>query len=174
MRSHPQRSRSTGLREATAIAAAVVGADQLTKVGAPLLAQGRLDGLIHPAYNAEFTLGVAAASPWVTVLVAAMVLLAFGGYTLSMARTGRLPGWVPGLFVGGALGNLFDRILFGAVRDFFIVGSVIVNLADVAIVVGLAGYAEGRWRQRKREEGRVPHATGGHDDHMTASSACGS
>lgn len=49
-----------------------------------------------------------------------------------------------GLIVGGALGNLVDRIAYGAVADFFHfhVGSFswyIFNIADVAIVAGVVG-----------------------------------
>jgi signal peptidase II len=49
-----------------------------------------------------------------------------------------------GLIVGGALGNLVDRIAYGAVADFFHfhVGQFswyVFNIADVAIVAGVAG-----------------------------------
>ena len=47
------------------------------------------------------------------------------------------------LMIGGALGNLVDRVLYGAVADFFLfhVGQFewyVFNLADVWIVVGFA------------------------------------
>jgi signal peptidase II len=56
----------------------------------------------------------------------------------------RLPALSLGLIIGGAVGNAIDRIRFGAVADFFSfhVGSFhwyIFNLADVAIVAGVAG-----------------------------------
>ena len=49
-----------------------------------------------------------------------------------------------GLIVGGALGNLVDRIAYGAVADFFHfhVGQFswyVFNIADMAIVAGVAG-----------------------------------
>lgn len=49
-----------------------------------------------------------------------------------------------GLIIGGALGNAVDRIAYGAVADFihFHWGSFswyVVNIADAAIVVGVAG-----------------------------------
>ena len=56
----------------------------------------------------------------------------------------RLPALSLGLIIGGAAGNVIDRIRFGAVADFFSfhIGSFhwyIFNLADVAIVAGVAG-----------------------------------
>ena len=49
-----------------------------------------------------------------------------------------------GLIIGGALGNAFDRLHYGAVADFFSFHAggfqwYIFNLADVAIVAGVAG-----------------------------------
>ena len=49
-----------------------------------------------------------------------------------------------GLIIGGALGNVIDRVQYGAVADFFSfhIGTFhwyIFNLADVAIVGGVAG-----------------------------------
>ena len=70
--------------------------------------------------------------------VAATALLA---YWLARART-RLTGLALGLLIGGALGNVADRILYGAVVDFvfFHVGAFrwyIFNGADCAIVIGV-------------------------------------
>lgn len=55
----------------------------------------------------------------------------------------RIVGLGLGLIVGGALGNLFDRLAYGFVADFyyFHLGSFswyVFNLADVAIVAGVA------------------------------------
>jgi signal peptidase II len=49
-----------------------------------------------------------------------------------------------GLIVGGALGNAIDRVVYGAVADFFSLHAFgfywyIFNLADAAIVAGVAG-----------------------------------
>lgn len=49
-----------------------------------------------------------------------------------------------GMVIGGALGNLVDRFLYGAVFDFLVmrIGSVrlfVCNLADVAITLGVVG-----------------------------------
>jgi signal peptidase II len=62
---------------------------------------------------------------------------------LSRMRTA-LPALSVGLVIGGALGNAVDRVLYGAVADFFHFHALgwswyVFNLADAAIVVGVAG-----------------------------------
>ncbi len=49
-----------------------------------------------------------------------------------------------GLIIGGALGNVIDRFVYGAVADFFSFHAFgfywyVFNIADVAIVAGVAG-----------------------------------
>ena len=55
--------------------------------------------------------------------------------------------FTPGLIIGGALGNVTDRWLRGAVADFFFLhtslpvgplANYVFNLADVAITIGVA------------------------------------
>ena len=66
-----------------------------------------------------------------------------------------------GLIIGGALGNVIDRILYGAVADFFYLhtfdrstGWYVFNLADTAVVIGVAIMALdlviSEWRSRTR------------------------
>jgi signal peptidase II len=67
-----------------------------------------------------------------------LVLLALLGYLATRARAGWAI-WLPaGLLIGGALGNLADRVRDGSVTDFidFPLWATF-NLADVAIVVGV-------------------------------------
>ena len=46
-----------------------------------------------------------------------------------------------GLLMGGAVGNLIDRLLFGQVTDFISVSHfAVINLADVWINLGVAGF----------------------------------
>lgn len=57
-------------------------------------------------------------------------------------------GWPLGMVIGGAVGNIIDRLRFGAVADFFDVHVVgyhwpAFNIADSAIVIGVAIIA---WR----------------------------
>lgn len=82
------------------------------------------------------------AGRWVLVAVSLAAVLALA-YWLAQLQN-RLPTLSLGLIIGGAMGNVIDRIRFGAVADFFSfhIGSFywyIFNLADVAIVAGVAG-----------------------------------
>ena len=65
--------------------------------------------------------------------------------------TDRLSALSLGFLIGGALGNILDRIIHGAVADFFYfhVGNFhwyVFNLADVAIVAGVAGLLYSSWK----------------------------
>lgn len=66
-----------------------------------------------------------------------------------------------GLIIGGALGNVIDRILYGAVADFFYLhtfdkstGWYVFNIADTAVVIGVAimvlDLVISEWRARTR------------------------
>lgn len=61
-----------------------------------------------------------------------------------------------GFQLGGALGNLVDRILLGHVTDFISVGSFpVFNVADASITMGVAILIVGVWiqeRQKKKTE----------------------
>jgi hypothetical protein len=78
-----------------------------------------------------------------------------------------VPSWATGLILGGAAaGNLLDRAIFGSVRDFLLTGPVVINLADVAVLLGLT-VAYGSWatgtlhplaarRRHTRSHGNAP------------------
>ncbi len=64
-----------------------------------------------------------------------------------------------GLIVGGAVGNVIDRILYGAVADFFHLHAFgyswyVFNIADVAVVLGVMvmglDLVLSEWRSRMR------------------------
>ncbi|MEO1200007.1 MAG: signal peptidase II [Pseudomonadota bacterium] len=75
-------------------------------------------------------------------LVAVKIVVSIG-LTVWMVRThDRLIAVSLGLIIGGAIGNAIDRVVYGAVADFFhfYVGSFswyVFNLADVAVVAGV-------------------------------------
>jgi len=76
-------------------------------------------------------------------LLVAVSLLAVIGLWLWLARIRRpLPAAGVGMIMGGALANALDRVLHGAVADFFWFHAgrfswYVFNLADVAIVIGV-------------------------------------
>lgn len=78
------------------------------------------------------------------LLMAVALGISFWLFTLARASTQPLERIAYGLIVGGALGNVVDRIRFGAVADFFYFGIggyywPAFNIADSAICMGVAG-----------------------------------
>jgi signal peptidase II len=74
--------------------------------------------------------------------VASCIVAALIVWTLRTHRV--LVAVATGLIIGGALGNLADRYVYGAVFDFLVVriGDArlfVCNLADIAITLGVAG-----------------------------------
>jgi signal peptidase II len=71
------------------------------------------------------------------VVLAALGVLLIGLYARWLRRGGRVAVLAVGLQVGGALGNLLDRLVLGGASDVLYVGwGPTWNLADVAIAVG--------------------------------------
>ena len=77
-----------------------------------------------------------------------LILFAFAAaiaLSIWLARaTSPLAAAAIGLIIGGALGNAIDRIVYGAVADFFSFHAFgyewyIFNIADIAIVAGVVG-----------------------------------
>lgn len=58
-------------------------------------------------------------------------------------RTIRVPHiFATGLLLGGALGNIYDRALFGFVRDWILLGGrSAMNIADISVLLGAAFFA---------------------------------
>src|SRR5437763_11918459 len=94
--------------------------------------------------GAAFSMFADSTSPWrpfflIGLSLAALVLVA--GILRNASRLDRPTAIGLSLILGGALGNVFDRIVSGAVTDFldFYVGEMhwpAFNLADSAIVIG--------------------------------------
>ena len=77
---------------------------------------------------------------WVLVVLSGVIAIGFGIWLARAAR--RLTALALALIVGGAIGNVIDRVRFGAVVDFFNFSDVwftyVFNVADAAITVGAA------------------------------------
>ncbi|MBN8920689.1 MAG: signal peptidase II [Rhizobiales bacterium] len=83
---------------------------------------------------------------WFLLGIQVLAILALGYWMLRSTVT--LTGVALGLIIGGAIGNLIDRTIYGAVVDFvFLNGEIIgwnfrwyvFNLADAAVVAGVIG-----------------------------------
>jgi signal peptidase II len=78
---------------------------------------------------------------WILVILTCSIVL---GMTFWLKKTtSRLLMVGIGLVIGGAVGNIYDRILFGAITDFiqFYVGDwsfAVFNMADSSIFLGAA------------------------------------
>ena len=60
----------------------------------------------------------------------------------------RMPNLFFGIILGGAIGNLIDRIRFGAVADFIDFGFFpAFNVADMALTAGVAGLMIYYWKK---------------------------
>jgi signal peptidase II len=130
---------SRASRRAAAVAAVVLVADQLTKQlvrSSIALGESRhlLPGvtLVH-AQNSGIAFSLFPGSEAAAVVVIAVVLAYFARH-----RERRLM-WLPcGLIVGGALGNLADRLRVGVVTDFIKLPDwPAFNVADASITIGV-------------------------------------
>lgn len=81
---------------------------------------------------------------WVLIAVA-VVICAWVAVWLVRARPGKLAQVAAGLLIGGALGNVIDRLAYGAVADFLNMSlpgwrnPYSFNVADIAIFAGALG-----------------------------------
>jgi signal peptidase II len=82
------------------------------------------------------------------IIVAVLVVLAIVLYYRYLPTGQWLVRLSLGLQLGGAMGNLLDRIRFGSVVDFVDIGFwPIFNVADVSIISGVAILAYCLWRE---------------------------
>ena len=145
------------LRLTALVALATIAIDQALKWavvhGLDLINLRELD-LIDPflnlrmAWNEGVNFGLFASSEdvmrWVLVGIALAVCLWVGAW-VQRTRPGRLGRIAAGLLIGGALGNVIDRIAYGAVADFLNMSlpgwrnPYSFNVADIAIFAGAIG-----------------------------------
>lgn len=144
------------------VAALVFALDQVSKVvirgslspGETLDVPGPVT--ITLSFNDGIAFGLAggAGLPVVLFSLVALILL---GFFISSAPPGWLTAIAGGLILGGALGNLVDRMLEGRVTDFIsLPWWPTFNIADVGITVGVVLLIVSVFRgERRADEGRT-------------------
>ncbi len=94
--------------------------------------------------NFGFLSGDAPLTRWALILTA-LVISAAVVWWIRKEPTGRMGYISAGLLVGGAIGNVVDRLLYGAVADFINMGCCgfdnpyAFNIADIAVFAGATG-----------------------------------
>jgi signal peptidase II len=150
--------RSATFRLGVMVALITAAADQAVKLwllgGFDLPGRGRV--VLAPfldlvlAWNTGISYGLfQQAGPLGQWALFALKMVAVVLLSIWLARTeSRLTGVALGLIIGGAIGNAIDRLVHGAVMDFVLFHITaatwsfqwyVFNLADVAIVAGVAG-----------------------------------
>lgn len=88
--------------------------------------------------NSGAAFGILAGQPLLLAIAAVLASALFVGMMRTTLRTHPLVPVAVGLVLGGAIGNLLDRIRLGYVVDFVAVGTFPrFNIADSAITIGL-------------------------------------
>jgi signal peptidase II len=125
------------------VAAAVIALDQLTKaLVTASIERGEAVDVIGPlkftlTYNDGVAFGLAGGGGIFVILLSMVALVALGAF---IATAPDRPGtWLAGgLILGGALGNMIDRVRIGHVTDFILLPNwPAFNLADASITVGV-------------------------------------
>ncbi len=125
------------------LAVSAIALDQLTKY----LVRANMEwgqsipseGFIRLTYttNTGGAFGIFANQTFLLAIAAVLGILVFLVYFRYIPLENRLLQVGLGLDLGGAIGNLIDRLRFGEVTDFIRIGSwPVFNVADSAIVVG--------------------------------------
>jgi signal peptidase II len=143
-----------------ALAAVIVVIDRITK---HLVVDGIAPGAVHtflPGVQLVHYRNSGVAFSFFSgggPLVTGLTLVALAALLIYFIRNASRPGlWVPtGLLVGGAVGNLIDRLQSGSVTDFIKLPAwPAFNVADMAITFGVLALLYVLEGPRRREHGR--------------------
>ena len=160
------------------IAAAVIAVDQATKLlierflplnmsWAPLPELSRFFKITHVS-NTGAAFGLFPSGSLLFTVVAVFVAAVIVYYNFQLPRGQRLLRLALGLQLGGALGNLVDRLRLGHVTDFLDFGPwPVFNVADTSIVAGVVilGFLMLREQKQGAEESASQAGEGsGSDD----------
>ncbi len=157
------------------VAGLVVALDQAVKIwirqnlalGDALIPFQALDGyvVIHHVNNYGAAFGILQNQGQFFVIIAGVVAIAILIYARHLPREQRFIRILLGLQLGGALGNVVDRLYQGYVTDYIRIGIPGVyywpnfNIADSAIVVGVIGLAGAiLWQDIKAQRSAKPES----------------
>lgn len=105
-----------------------------------------------------------------TLAMAAVVVLGVVAAFVWEHRSSPLTLFAGAAIVGGAIGNVIDRIRYGYVRDFFAIGPwPSFNVADAAITVGVVLAVLGTLRMEHNNEIKPTHSNVGRRTIMDSS-----
>lgn len=161
-----QTRRRLPLLVLVAVSALIVGLDQLTKHWvvttlpeghwwSPLPGSGWHIFRITHTTNTGAAFGIFPEQGGVFILIAVVVVVAIMLYYRHLPEGDWLIRISLGLQMGGAVGNLIDRLRFGHVVDFIDVGFwPIFNIADASITIGVVLIVFSLWRS---DRARVSH-----------------
>ncbi|MGB0901661.1 signal peptidase II [Halocynthiibacter sp.] len=98
----------------------------------------------HMAYNTGINFGLLSTSRWLLIALA-LVISAWVAWWVRSEGDKRWMQISGGILIGGALGNVIDRVIYGAVLDFLNMSCCgwenpySFNVADIAIFIGAFG-----------------------------------
>ena len=99
-----------------------------------------LPGIFHLTYilNPGAAFGMLEGNRWFFLLVALLAVAVIFYYRRDIRKAGLMTEWGAALFLGGTLGNVWDRAATGLVIDFFDFRVwPVFNVADIAICTGV-------------------------------------
>ena len=154
--------RKKTLYSVAAVAAVVIAVDQITKaLVTDSISRGEQVEVIGPlkltlTFNDGIAFGLAGGGGILVIALSMLALVALGAFIASAPD--RRGTWLAGgLILGGALGNLLDRLRLGHVTDFILLPNwPAFNIADASITIGvllLAGTVIRHDETDSKEEG---------------------
>lgn len=143
-------------------AAAIIVLDQASKfwivhgLGLPELGRIEISGIFDLSYveNRGASFGMLSGMRWLLSVISVGVALALGAWLGRLTRPFAATGVA--FIIGGALGNLYDRLAYGYVVDFLDFSGLhfpwVFNVADMAINVGIAFLLLDAWLTRDHSD----------------------
>ena len=153
------------------VAGVIVALDQWTKylvrsrlavgeIWAPVPALSPYVRIVH-WNNTGAAFGLFPSGGLAFTLVAIVVSLAIVYYFPRVPGRQSLLRFALALQLGGAIGNLIDRLLLGTVTDFVSVGTFpVFNVADSCISIGVALLVAAMWVEERRHRAGLPEEPG--------------